>query len=193
MRTVPLAGWHTAVSLWRLDIASELIFVGDAGSTQASRPSARRGIEWSNVWSPVRDVSVDADYTISRARFSDSNPAGNLIPGAMARTLSVGATAGAATGWQAGARLRYFGPRPLVADGSERAASSTLVNLKAGYVFDKRQSLSLDVINVFNRRANDIEYYYASRLAGEAAAVSDRHVHPLEPRTVRVSLRVPLD
>jgi hypothetical protein len=34
----------------------------------------------------------------------------------------------------------------------------------------------------------DIQYYYESQLPGEAAAVADRHVHPAEPRTARLTL-----
>lgn len=49
----------------------------------------------------------------------------------------------------------------------------------------------MDVFNLFNRQANDIEYYYASRLPGEATeGVSDRHSHPAEPRSVRLTLNV---
>ena len=46
----------------------------------------------------------------------------------------------------------------------------------------------VDVFNLFDRRVNDIEYFYESRLAGEADAVADRHIHPAEPRTVRVTV-----
>ena len=46
-----------------------------------------------------------------------------------------------------------------------------------------RQLLSL------TDRYNDIEYFYASRLPGEAAPVADRHMHPAEPRTLRLTLR----
>jgi hypothetical protein len=54
-----------------------------------------------------------------------------------------------------------------------------------------RVDLLLDVFNLADRAANDIEYFYRSRLAGEpAAGVDDRHVHPAEPRTVRLSLRM---
>ncbi len=48
----------------------------------------------------------------------------------------------------------------------------------------------LDVFNLFDRRANDIGYFYASRLRGEPAPVDDRHLHTVEPRTIRLSLEV---
>lgn len=50
--------------------------------------------------------------------------------------------------------------------------------------------MTLDVFNLANRRVYDIQYFYASQLPGEPLPVEDRHVHPAEPRTVRLSLRV---
>jgi len=52
--------------------------------------------------------------------------------------------------------------------------------------------LSLDILNLFNDKVSDIDYYYASQLSGEAAPVNDIHTHPSEPRTYRLSLRVGL-
>jgi hypothetical protein len=48
----------------------------------------------------------------------------------------------------------------------------------------------LDVFNLFNRRNEDIQYFYESQLPLEAAPVADRHLHPAEPRSVRVSMRL---
>ena len=50
VRSLPLPRWQTTVAFWGLDIDSELIFVGDAGTTEASRPSRRYGVEWSNFY-----------------------------------------------------------------------------------------------------------------------------------------------
>jgi hypothetical protein len=45
------------------------------------------------------------------------------------------------------------------------------------------------VFNLFDRKASDIDYFYASRLPGETAAgVSDIHFHPVEPRSMRMTL-----
>jgi hypothetical protein len=47
----------------------------------------------------------------------------------------------------------------------------------------------LDVFNLFNRDAGDIDYYYASRLKGEPAdGVNDVQFHPVEPRRVRITV-----
>ena len=115
-------------------------------------------------------------------------PAGNFIPGSPNRTASAGVTY-AEGPWSGGLRLRYFGPRPLIEDNSERSGSSTLVNAKIGYALTKQVRMRLDVLNLFDRKVDDITYFYTSRLQGEPAeGVADKHFHPAEPRTFRVSL-----
>ena len=85
------------------------------------------------------------------------------------------------------ASARYFGPRPLVEDNSKRSKATTLAYLRAGYKIRPNVRVALDVFNLFDRKASDIDYYYASRLAGEAAQ-EDFQFHPVEPRRFRVSL-----
>jgi outer membrane receptor protein involved in Fe transport len=193
LRTSVLPNLQSALALWRLTLDSELVFVGDAGTTEASRPSRRQGIEWANYWTPTPALTVDLDLALSRARFRDDAPEGNQIPGAIERTAALGVSYdGAASGrpWFGGMRLRYFGPRPLIEDDSVRSSSSTLVNARLGYRFNRQVELVADVLNLLDRKVNDIEYYYTSRLRNEVDPVDDVHLHPAEPRTVRLTLRV---
>ena len=69
LRTSWLEGLQSTLSLWWLDIDSELLFVGDAGTTEASRPSRRYGVEWANYYSPTDWLTFDADISYSKARF----------------------------------------------------------------------------------------------------------------------------
>lgn len=55
--------------------------------------------------------------------------------------------------------------------------------------FKRGSELTLDVFNIANRLVNDIQYFYESRLPGEAGPVADRHVHPGVPRSLRLGLR----
>ena len=48
VRSEIVRGLQSSLALWRLDIDSELVFVGDAGETEPSRASRRTGIEWNN-------------------------------------------------------------------------------------------------------------------------------------------------
>jgi outer membrane receptor protein involved in Fe transport len=180
-------GLQTSFALWELDLASELVFVGDAGTTQAGRPSHRNGFELANYYVPAPGWIVDADIAFSRGRFTDGGAAGPYIPGAIDRTASLGIS-GESGKWSGGLRLRYFGSRALTEDDSRRSPSSTLVNAKLGYAITKDLKLNVEVLNLFNRQVSDIDYYYESQLPGEAGPVGDIHTHPAEPRAIRVGL-----
>lgn len=181
--------WRSTAAIWALDAAAELVFVGDAGTTEPSRPSRRHGVEWTNRYTLSDWLAIDADLAWSQARFRrDPATLGDYIPGAVARTANLGLTLDRHGPWFGSLRLRYFGPRPLIEDNSVRAASSLLANLRLGCRIEPRTQIALDVYNLFDRRQNDIEYWYASQLPGEAAPVDDRHVHPAEGRTLRVTL-----
>ncbi len=188
MRSEAIAGLQSSLSVWQLETDSELVFVGDAGTTEAGRPARRRGIEFSNRYTPRPWLLIDADLAWTRARFNDGDPAGDRIPGAVERVASLAVTLRERDRWLASLQLRHLGARPLVEDDSVRAGSMTLVNLRLGWRLNRSTRLQLDVFNLFDREANDIEYAYESRLPGEAGPVFDRHVHPVEPRAARLSL-----
>jgi len=192
VRTEAIPHLQSSLSLWRLTLASELVFAGDAGTTEASRPSLRRGIEWSNRYIPNNWLLVDLDLSLSRAQFTDTDPvvAGNYIPGAIDRVASLGVTVKDFGPWSGTVHARYFGPRPLIEDNSVRSGSSTVFSARASYKVDAKTSFNLDIFNLFNRKVNDIEYYYASRLNNSepAAGVNDIHFHPAEPRSARISI-----
>jgi len=188
-RTQWLPGLQSSLALWRLDIASELLFVGDAGETEPSRASRRHGIEWNNHYIAAPWLLFDLDLAASRARYAQSDTAGNFIPGSIDKVASFGVTVTDQGPWSAAFQLRYFGPRPLIEDNSVRSASTTLAYARLAYQINRETRLSLDVFNLFNKRASDIDYYYASRLPGEAVdGVNDRHFHPVEPRSARLTL-----
>ncbi|BBP00702.1 TonB-dependent receptor [Sulfuriferula nivalis] len=189
VRSVPMRGLQTSLALFVLDIDSELVFAGDAGSTEPSRPSRRIGLEWANFYKPNDQLTLDADVSLSHSRFRVSDPVGDYIPGSIEQAASIGAKLEQGR-WFGSLRLRYFGPRPLIEDNSVRSSASTIVNLASGVKLDKHMQVNFEVLNLFNAQVSDINYYYASQLAGEAAPVNDIHTHPAEPLTVRVGLRV---
>ena len=189
VRTKAIEGLTTSLAVFVLDFDSELLFVGDAGTTEPSRPSRRVGIEWTNQYQVLPWMRLDLDVAYTKARFTDFDPAGNFIPGAPAWVAAGGVTFGGETGWFGALRGRYFGPRPLIEDDRVRSQSSLIFNARAGYKFDNGLRLQLDVLNLFNAKTNQIEYYYLSRLPGEPiGGVADRHVHPAEPLAVRLTL-----
>ena len=185
-RTEALPGLQSSLALWTLRFDSELVYVGDAGATEASAASTRRGVEFNNRWTPLPWLLVDADFAWTHARFVS----GERIPNSVDRVASVAATVRELGPWSASLQWRYLGAGPLIEDNSVRSAPAISTNLRLARRFGSGTELTVDVFNLGNRQVNDIQYFYESQLPGEAAPVADRHVHPAEPRTVRISLRM---
>jgi hypothetical protein len=191
LRTIAVPRLQSTVAFWTLHLDSELLFVGDAGTTEAGRPSHRYGIEFANYFSPRRWLTLDADVSWSHSHFTDDDAAGSHIPGSVETVISAGLSVDDVRGVFGSVRARYFGPRPLIEDGSVRSRATSLVNLGAGYKISPRVRVVLDVFNLFDAEDSDIDYYYESRLPGEPVeGVADIHLHPTLPRTARVGLSV---
>lgn len=187
-RTAVIPGWVSSVAVWVLGLDSELVFVGDAGGTEATGATRRYGVEWANYWRPARWVAFDADLAATNARYREAANGGRRIANSLALVLSGGVTLGGAEGWFGSGRLRYFGRQPLLEDNTVRAPSSSTVNLRVGWRSPDWE-FALDLTNALDRANFDIAYAYASRLPGEASTgVDDVHFHPAEPRTVRCSV-----
>jgi len=189
VRTVMAPHLQTTLTLWTLSLASELVFAGDAGTTAASRPSHRYGVELANYCAPRPWLILDGDVSWSGAHFTDVDPIGDLIPGSVETVISAGATLDSLHNVIGSVRLRYFGPRPLSEDNSVRSKATSVANLEGGYKFSKNVKLVLDVFNLFDAKDSDIDYFYASRLPGEPLeGINDIHLHPTLPRTARLNL-----
>ncbi len=176
IRSQAVRNLTSTLALFWLRSDSELVYVGDAGLNEPGPASERFGVEWSNYWRPSRWLGLDAEVAATRARFLDS-PGADRIPDSVPLMFSGGVTVGAQgedEGFFGTLRARAFAQRPLVEDNSVKGKSSFLVNAAVGYR-RKNWEAVLECLNLFDREDNDIEYYYASRLPGEAAR---RRRHP---------------
>jgi hypothetical protein len=190
LRTVRIRGLQSTVALWYLGIDSELLFVGDAGTTEAGRPSRRVGIEWTNYARVAPWLTIDADLAFTRARFTDDDPAGWRVPGALDRVISAGVTIEPQRPLFGSVRVRHFGPRPLVEDGSVTSKGTTLWNGEMGYRLSPKARVVLEAFNIFDAEVSDIDYFYTSRLPGEPVdGVDDLHLHPTLPRSARIGVQ----
>ena len=191
VRTVRLRGVQSTVALWYLGFDSELLFVGDAGITEAGRPSRRRGVEWTNYARLAPWATAELDVSFSRARFTDRSDAGDRIPGALDRVISGAMTIEPSRRVFGSVRLRHFGPRPLIEDASVTSRSTTIWNGEVGYRVSARTRVVLEGFNLLDSKAADIDYFYRSRLPGEPLdGVGDIHTHPSLPRSARVALQM---
>jgi hypothetical protein len=194
VRTVAFKGLQTTATLWYLGFDSELIYVGDSGSTEEGPASRRTGIEITNYIYPHKWVNLDLDLSFSKARFVDVPEGEDFVPGSLNRVISAGVSvnppAGVSHGPFGGIRLRHFGPRPLIEDNSIESKSTSIVNGEVGYKFSEKVRLTLEGFNIFDAEVSDIDYFFESRLRDEPNPVEDIHFHAAIPRSARVALRV---
>ncbi len=190
-RTYWLPELSTTLALWQLRLDSELVFVGDAGTTEPSGKSRRSGIELSNRYRPFDWLTLDFDLALTRARFEDVGNSADQIPNSVGRVIAGGITIDHPGGGFAAIRVRHFGAVPLNEAGTVEAGGTTIVNLGLGWRWRDRLRLSLDILNLTDSKDFDIAYYYASRLPGEpAGGVEDFHFHPVVPRQFRGTVQL---
>ena len=198
LRAAPLPGWKSSLALWQMELASELVFIGDAGITEPKGASRRHGVEWSNYFTPATGWIIDADLAWSQARFQEANPdnGGRHVPNAIPLTASLGIATDQGGTWFGGLRLRYLGAYALEESGERKSTPFWMANLKAGYRVNAQWQVTLDVLNLFDKQANDIEYWGGACTRSETlggtcgGGIDGKLVHPLEPRTLRLGLRV---
>jgi hypothetical protein len=190
LRNSYFPGLNSTVALWWMQVNSELIFVGDASSTEPSGRSERHGVEWSNYYQATDWLTLDADLAFSKALYVGVPREANHIPNSVGRVISAGAVVQLPMHTFTTLRLRHFGDIPLDDAGSFTAGDTTLVNWGLGYQH-KDLKLELDLFNVLDSKGNDTAYAYTSRLPGEAAEGVDGILrHPVEPRMVRLTASV---
>jgi outer membrane receptor protein involved in Fe transport len=179
--------FNISAALWWLTLDSELLFIGDAGNTEASDASKRYGLEVSAYYWINERISIDGEVSFTHSRL-DINSKNDYVEGAVPVVASSGINWHVNEQWQSSFRLRHIGKRTLSDDGTERSNPLTVVNSMLSY----RQThwkVNFELLNIFDSNDHDIDYYYASRLVGEPSeGVEDNHFHPIEPRTARLSI-----
>lgn len=207
-----------SAALWRLDLSSELVWSGDAGTTEPSFPSRREGLDVEWRWQALPWLFADADLMFSRGRFQSDRETGNAI--ALAPTLIVtgGLTARHPSGIHGSMRLRHIGDRPatelMPADGVPACTSAmdasdpglscflvakgyTVMDLQVGYAAPA-WSLTLAIENLTNSAYREAQFGNDSRVitappraaewAPEPHAIRDVHFTPGNPLGAQVTL-----
>jgi outer membrane cobalamin receptor len=187
LRTSVIPKTQLAVTAFSMRLSSELVYVGDAGTTEASDASQREGFEINAIYTPLNWLLFDADASVTNARIRGVG-AKNRIPNAVRNTASLGMIIDDLNNWSGGLRVRYLGSAPLIEDASVFSESTMLMNAELSYAFTPTLSVTLSLLNLLDSDDRDITYFYESQLATEPAPVEDIHFHPVEPRSVRVSV-----
>lgn len=187
VRSHAIENLTATATLWYLESDSELVYVGDAGTSEAGDASERWGIELAAYYRPTDWLTLDTEYAWSQAQFVGVPNGQKEIPNAVEHVLSAGVTVGQELGYFGSLRARYFSPRPLEESGSIESDSSFMLNARVGYR-KADWEISIDVLNLLDTEDNDIEYFYESRLSSEVSPISGKHIHPAEPRQVRLNV-----
>jgi outer membrane receptor protein involved in Fe transport len=145
---------------------------------------------WQVMWrTGIGRLSFDLDLAASQALYvvPDAD-GGRAVPESINTVASAGVTVKDGSGWSGSLRLRYFGPRDLISTAEARSGSTTILNAAVGYQFNPRWQATVEILNLLNSSDQDIAYYYESKVTPTAAAVTQVHFHPVEPRQFRLSV-----
>ena len=183
-----LEGFNFSLAWFELDLDSELVFVGDAGTTEPSDPSRRNGIELNSFWEFTEALVFDFTATKSDGHFRGLPSGENSIPDAHDLVVAAGLTYHNPNGWTSSLRVRHFDDAALTEDESVKKDGSTLVHFGVSYAQESWE-LGLDIINLLDQEDDDIAYWFESRMIGETASFEDIHFHPSNPRAVRALLK----
>ena len=186
------SGGTVALSLWHLDLESELVYVGDEGVTEPNGRTRRLGVDIEARGRLRTWLWGDADVNLARARLRDEPSGADRIPLAPSVTWTAGLTvrdidSGFFRPLEGGVRVRHIAARPATEDNSVRALGSTLAEAFASWSFD-RVRIHGSIDNLFDVRWNEAQFATTSRLSGEADPVTELHYTPGAPRSLQLGM-----
>ncbi|HWC51397.1 MAG TPA: TonB-dependent receptor plug domain-containing protein [Nitrospira sp.] len=176
-------GLELIATLWAVDLESELVYVGDEGTTESRGPTRRRGVEVAargQVWGPLY---FNGSITYTKAEFKN----GDAIPLAPEWTAYGALLLQWPEGLRSQLQATYLGVRPLIEDRSVKAPSWVDVDLSERYMLPiklphGKLEAFLFIQNLLGTKWEQATFFYESRLRNEAAGVNDIHFVPGNPR-----------
>jgi outer membrane receptor protein involved in Fe transport len=178
-----------AAAAWRLDLRSELVWVGDEGTTEARGATERQGIDLEARLRLLSWLWADADVNLARAVYAGNAGNANAVALAPTRTISAGLSADHRSGARAAVRLEHIGDRPASEDRGFTAEGFTVIDVSLGYRY-RRIEVFANVFNLLNTGWREAQFVNESRLAGEPGPVEDIHFVPGTPFQVQGGLKV---
>lgn len=175
------------LSLWLLDLESELVFVGDEGTTERRGKTRRMGTELSARLSPTDWLTIRGDLTYTNAEFRKT---GDSVPLAPEFTAFSSVTTRLPYGLSGNLQMLTVGSRAGVEDRSVTLEPFTIFDLILRYKIPAfsttgRLEAFLSIRNLTDTDLRQAQFVYDSRLPGEpAGGITDIHFVPGTPRMV---------
>ena len=176
-------------TVWAIDLQSELVFVGDDGTTESRGPTRRRGIEVAARGKVIGPLYINGSVTWAKAEFRN----GDAIPNAPEFTAYGAAILRYPEGLTTQLQATYFGVRPLTEDRSFKSPSWVVFDVTSRYTLPVklphgRLETFVFIQNLLNTNWEQATFAFQSRLRNEVAGVMDIHFVPGNPRNVLAGL-----
>jgi outer membrane receptor protein involved in Fe transport len=160
-----------AAAAFALDLASEIVWVGDEGTTEAKGPTSRLGGEFEARLEILSWLFADADFTLTRATFTENPGNANAVALAPTRVGSVGVSVRHPNGYFGRVGVFYLGDRPATEDRFFTAEGFTRLDATAGYRHPQFE-YAVSGQNLTNTSWREAQFANASRLPSETSATA---------------------
>lgn len=214
VRTQFIDGLNSTLAVWFLQMSDELVFVGDAGTTESTGATTRLGVEWTNYYKPTDWLTFDADFAFTQSRYRNPTdpgcegpsinvPANGCLPGysvpnAVGMVITSGMTLNLPEGFFGSLRLRTFGQDPLNNNATAWLGTTNILNLETGWQ-NKNVKVDVEVFNLLDSQNNDIAYWYQYGVcntfstgqcggSNNVTQYNSTTFHPILPRMVRAGI-----
>ncbi|MEO1227572.1 MAG: TonB-dependent receptor [Myxococcota bacterium] len=154
-----------------LDLDSEIVFVGDEGTTEASGATRRLGLEVDLRFKFAEWLFADADLTLTQARFVDAPEGEDRIPLAPRLTFSAGVSAIHPSGVFGRVSFFYIADRPANEDEFVTALGYGKLDATLGFRNDIFE-LAVSAQNLLDADVREAQFATTSRLLTETSAAS---------------------
>jgi outer membrane receptor protein involved in Fe transport len=172
---------------WYLHMEEELVYIGDAGTTEISGETRRMGIDLEIRFQLTDWIWGDLDLNLADPRIIGEPDDANYVPLAPRLTSQGGINFKHSSGFDGSVRYRYLADRPANEDNSVVALGHTLIDLVLGYRVNSFRVFG-QIENMLNVEWNEAQFDTESRLLNEATPVSELHYTPGNPFNVQLGI-----
>ena len=181
-----------SVALWEMEMANELVYVGDDGTTENRGTTRRFGVDFSLRAPITKWLFADADVNWARSRFTvalfqSEKTSDFYVPLAPILTTTGGLSTKFKMRIEASLRYRYMMARPANEDNSVSTRPYTVLDAMIAYKC-KDWKWTLSVENLLNTKWNEAQFATTSKLQGETQAVQEIHFTPGTPFFAKLAI-----